>query len=249
MSEKQYDAIGASYVNWKETPIPKYTEVPTVRRLLAGHIEGREVLDLACGTGYYSRLFRQWGAARVVGADISRAMVDEARAIEAREPAGIEYVVEDVASLPALAAFDVAAAMYLLHYAETVEVMRAMCGSIAANLKAGGYLLALLPEPDYVMGKGDTECYGFSYRLVASVGDWRLVHADVHTEPPFAIEYRHWSRAVVTESLRQAGFTGIQWHPFEVSPEGMARFGEAYWRDILVNPVSTALTAHLPGTP
>lgn len=249
MSEKQYDAIGASYVNWKETPIPKYSEVPTVRRLLAGRIEGRDVLDLACGTGYYSRLFKRWGAARVVGADISRAMVAEARAIEAREPAGIEYVVEDVARLPVLTAFDVAAAMYLLHYAETAEVMRAMCRSISANLKPGGHLLALLPEPDYVMGKGDTERYGFSYRLVASLGDWRLVHADVHTEPPFAIEYRHWSRRVLTESLQQAGFTGIQWHPFDVSPEGMAKFGEPYWRDILTNPVSTALTAHLPALP
>ncbi len=99
MSE-QYDAIGATYAGWKETPIPTYTEVPTVRTLLAGRIEGRSVLDLACGTGYYSRLFTQWGAAKVVGVDISETMVAAASEAEAKVPLGIEYVVANVADLP-----------------------------------------------------------------------------------------------------------------------------------------------------
>jgi SAM-dependent methyltransferase len=240
-----YDNIGGSYAGWKDTPIPTYTEVPTVKRLLAGRIEGRAVLDLACGTGYYSRLLKQWGASHVVGVDVSEAMITEARGIEAKQPAGIDYVLADAAALPVLGAFDVATAMYLLHYAETADVMRAMARAIAANLKPDGQLLALLPEPDYVMGKGDTERYGFSYRLVASSKDWRLVHADVHTAPPFSIEYRHWSREVLEESLRSAGFQGLCWHPFEVSSEGMARFGRDYWQDVLRNPPSAALTASL----
>jgi toxoflavin synthase len=245
MSEPQYDAIGPSYVNWKETPVPKYSEVPTVRRLLAGRIEGRAVLDLACGTGFYARLFKQWGAARVAGVDISEAMIAEAQAIETRQRAGIDYLRADAACLPRLGAFDLAAAMYLLHYAETAEAMRAMCRAIAANLKPGGELFALLPEPDYVMGKGDTLRYGFSYRQVAEGDGWRLVHADVHTEPPFSIEYRHWSRDTYAEALAQAGFGGLAWQAFGVSVEGMEKFGAAYWQDILANPVSTVLTARL----
>lgn len=246
---RQYDSIGANYVNWKATPIPTYSEVPTVRRLLGTRIQGRNLLDLACGTGYYARFFKQWGAARVVGVDISEAMIAEARASETRERAGIEYVRADAASLPRLGAFDVAAAMYLLHYAETPEVMAAMCRAIAANLKPGGELFTLLPEPDYVLGKGDTERYGFSYRLVARGDGWRLVHADVHTEPPFSIEYRHWSRQVYADALGQAGFVGLQWHAFEISAEGLEKLGAAYWQDILANPVSTVLTARLSAAP
>ncbi len=242
----QYDAIGETYVGWKETPIPTYTEVPTVRKLLAGRIEGRSVLDLACGTGYYSRLFTQWGAAKVVGVDVSETMVAAAREAEAKVPLGIDYRVADAAKLTRLGSFDLATATYLLHYAETPEAMRRMCRNIAANLTQGGLLMALLPEPDYVMGRGDTERYGFTYRLVASDKDWRLVHADVHTNPPFSIEYRHWVREVFEEALRSAGFTDLRWHPFEVSPEGLAKFGEAYWRDLLANPMSTILTARLP---
>lgn len=250
MSEKRalYDNIGGSYAGWKETPIPTYSEVPTVRRLLAGRIEGRKVLDLACGTGYYSRLLKQWGAAEVMGVDVSEAMIAEARRHEAQHTMGLDYVVADAAALPVLGAFDVVTAMYLLHYAETAEVMRAMARALAANLKPGGALLALLPEPDYVMGKGDTERYGFSYRLLASDKEWMLVHADVHTTPPFSIEYRHWSRRVVEESLRSAGFSDLRWHPFDVSPEGLAKFGPDYWQDVLSNPPSTALTVKLAVT-
>jgi SAM-dependent methyltransferase len=241
----QYDEIGATYVAWKDTPIPRYAEVPTVRRLLTGLIERRAVLDLACGTGYYSRLFRQWGAARVVGVDVSESMVAAAREAESRHPLGIEYVVADVAELSVVGSFDLAAATYLLHYAETSDDMRRMARRMAANLKPGGLMLALLPEPDYVMGRGETEQYGFTYRLVTSGQDWRLVHADVHTDQPFAIEYRHWARNIYEESLTAAGFTDLRWHPFEVSSEGLATFGEAYWRDILDNPVSAILMARL----
>ncbi|TAJ32112.1 MAG: class I SAM-dependent methyltransferase [Nitrospirae bacterium] len=244
MSE-QYDAIGARYVSWKETPIPTYTEVPTVRKLLSGLIEGRSVLDLACGTGYYSRLFKQWGAACVVGVDVSETMIAAARDAESKNPLGIEYRVADAADLPVLGSFDLATATYLLHYADRADTMRGMCRSIAANLKPDGVLLALLPEPDYVMGKGETTQYRFTYRLVASDKDWSLVHADVHTDPPFSVEYRHWKRAVYEEALRSAGFIDLRWHRMEVSPEGLAKFGEAYWRDLLVNPMSTTLTARL----
>jgi len=241
----QYDKIGGAYANFKETPFPRYAELPTVRRLLSGLIEGRLVLDLACGTGFYSRLFKQWGAADVVGVDVSGSMVAAAREVETKDPLGITYQVADVADLPVLGSFDLAAAAYLLNYAETREVMRRMGRNIAANLKPDGRLLALLPEPDYVMGKGDTERYGFSYRLITSDEDWRLVHADIHTNPPFSLEYRHWSRRTYAEELEAVGFIDLRWHAFEVSPEGLAKFGEGYWRDMLDNPVSTILTARL----
>jgi toxoflavin synthase len=246
MSE-QYDRIGAKYAGWKATPVPVYMEVPTVRRLLAGQLEGRKVLDLACGAGFYSRLLKEWGAARVVGVDVSGAMIAEARAIEARESAGIEYVQADAAALPVLGAFDLVTAMYLLHYADSPDVMRRMCRNIAANLKTGGRCFALLPEPDYVIGKGDTARYYYSYRLLKQDKEWMLVHADVHTTPPFSIEYRHWTRRAFEEAMGAAGFTELRWHPFEVSTEGVARFGEDYWRDFLANPTSSVLTGCLAG--
>jgi SAM-dependent methyltransferase len=244
----QYDAIGGHYANWKQTPIPVYAEMPTVRKVLDGLVEGRKVLDLACGTGFYSRLLKQLGASRVIGVDISEAMIVEARMKEAQDPVGIEYTVADAAVLPVLGTFDLATAMYLLHYAETPASMHRMCKNIAANLKAGGRLVALLPEPDYVVGRSDTARYGFEIRTVASGKDWVLVHADIHTTPPFSLEYRHWARPVYEDALKAAEFWDLQWHAFEISPEGLSRFGADYWRPVLDNPLNVALTARLPET-
>jgi ubiquinone/menaquinone biosynthesis C-methylase UbiE len=69
-----------------------------VLRLL-GPVEGRTVLDLACGNGALARGLARSGA-RVTGADLSRPLIDRARAREVREPLGIGYVVEDAAALP-----------------------------------------------------------------------------------------------------------------------------------------------------
>jgi SAM-dependent methyltransferase len=242
----QYDAIGSRYGNWKHTPIPLYAEIPTVRGLLHGLVEGRRILDIACGTGFYSRLLKEMGAAHVTAVDISDAMVTEARAIESQDPVGIEYGIGNAETLPVLGRFDVVSAMYLLHYAETAEDMHRMCLNMAANLKPGGHLVALLPDADYVVGRGDTKRYGFSIRSVASDRDWFLVHADVHTTPPFSLEYRHWARRIYEEALRAARFHNLQWRPFEISADGMSRCGADYWSSFLENPLSVALTAALP---
>ena len=46
---------------------------------LLGPVEGKSFLDVACGDGYYARLLRQRGAARVVGVDVSEQMINTAR--------------------------------------------------------------------------------------------------------------------------------------------------------------------------
>lgn len=58
--------------------------------------EGRRVLDLACGQGRVSRELARRGAA-VVGIDVSAALLERARAAEARRPVGIGYVLADAA--------------------------------------------------------------------------------------------------------------------------------------------------------
>ena len=69
---------------------------------LLGAVGRRRVLDLPCGEGRVARELARRGA-QVVGVDLSTAMLDKARAVEASEPLGIAYVQADATSPDALA--------------------------------------------------------------------------------------------------------------------------------------------------
>ncbi|MGG8410147.1 class I SAM-dependent methyltransferase [Streptomyces sp. 12297] len=94
MSGQLYDGIGEAFEGFKTLPIIRYAEVPGFLALV-GDVTGKSVLDIACGTGFYSRELRRRGASRVFGFDISGAMVDAAEAIEQADPLGIAYEVGD----------------------------------------------------------------------------------------------------------------------------------------------------------
>jgi ubiquinone/menaquinone biosynthesis C-methylase UbiE len=66
---------------------------------LAGDVTGRSVLDVACGQGIASRALARAGAARVVGVDLTEALLDAARAEERADPLGITYLHGDAQRL------------------------------------------------------------------------------------------------------------------------------------------------------
>jgi toxoflavin synthase len=106
----QYDHIGSKYDEYAQTATLKQAESYTVLRM-TGPLAGKRVLDLAGGFGFYTRLFKQRGAAQVIGIDISPEMVRLGRAQEQVEPLGVTYQVCDATVLPTLGAFDLVTAI------------------------------------------------------------------------------------------------------------------------------------------
>lgn len=81
--QDQYEKVADSYdQTFKLLPFREYLEAFTAFRLI-GDVTGLAALDLACGTGFYTRALRRLGAARALGVDISEDMVRVARAYEA----------------------------------------------------------------------------------------------------------------------------------------------------------------------
>ena len=74
----QYDEIGTSYDEMRKLPVA-LLEAANVKEATKPYISGSRVLDLACGTGLFSRAFLDWGASSVLGVDISTTMVNAAR--------------------------------------------------------------------------------------------------------------------------------------------------------------------------
>jgi SAM-dependent methyltransferase len=94
-------------------------------------VAGKRVLDLACGTGRYSRLLQEHGAAEIIAMDFCEPML--------RQVAVADRVCGSMMQLPfASAAFDVVIAGLALGHAPSVQ---AWMTEVARVLTAGGVLL------------------------------------------------------------------------------------------------------------
>ncbi|MFI8513547.1 class I SAM-dependent methyltransferase [Streptomyces sp. NPDC085460] len=238
MTVQQYDGIGEAFEGFKALPIIRYGEVPSVLELV-GDVTGKTVLDLACGTGFYSRELKRRGAADVFGVDISSEMIAAARGIEARDPLGVRYEVEDVAELkPVEAPFDLALGVQCLNYAGSREELDRMCAHIHRSLKPGGMFYVFAQKPDYAFDCASLETYGFRCEPTGEENELgRRVRVTALLDPePISILGSVVRREVYEEALTGAGFRDVEWVPLHVSQEGLRTYGEAYWADLLAHP-------------
>ena len=237
----QYDLLAKLSEATAEAPYRKHFEEFTFFKAL-GDVTGQSVLDVACGTGLYSRRLKQRGASRVVGLDASEGMIDYARHLERESPLGIEYVVQDAARAGDLGVFDVVVATYLLHYAPTRQDLGAMCGMLRRALAPGHRLVSICMSPDIQLtDSGYYRPYGFEIQSRGQEGDEvRLV--SVLPELPFTLVAYQWTRPTYEAALRDAGFRDITWREPRVSPEGIAALGTSYWEPYLRQPHATVFT-------
>lgn len=147
----QYNTIQAPYDEVRKSSIA-LIERANVQETVAPFINDALVLDLACGSGFYSYDFLKWGASKVVGVDISSAMLEQARAASSHMPsnsATIEFMVADCSKSVAYEGgpFDLVFGAWLLNYAPSGKEMVDMFRNIALNLKDGGHFVGVTPPP------------------------------------------------------------------------------------------------------
>ncbi|HYO66587.1 MAG TPA: class I SAM-dependent methyltransferase [Archangium sp.] len=238
----QYGQLAGKFLETNELAV-RLVEGYSLRKAL-GSMEGQDALDLGCGAGLYTRYLKQWGAARCMGVDISQEMVQNARRSEQEVPLGIEYHVADVAEMPDLGTFDVALAVYVLHYAHSREHLLRMCRRIHAHLSPGGRFVTYVANPDFSAQLPNNTRYGVTVLdFPASPQEGQGISVVLHTQPPITIHYFYWSGATYEWALREAGFRDITWSKPSCPPEGLGGQGPAFWRDYTHNPQSVVLRA------
>ncbi len=244
-----YDFVADDYdKSFQLLPVRSCIEAYSVLRLV-GDVRGLEVLDVACGTGLYARALRRAGATRVVGVDIAEMMVNVARQIEEETKLGIEYRVADAAAFESLGTFDLAVAVYLLHYAPTLEALRAMASNIARSLKPGGRLVSFSLNPDLATHDGAYAAYGLSLRIPEdSRGDGAPLHFAIKTPEVTTPEFTifRWSKPTVEAALDNAGLRDVRWEKPDVDPTAAAKHGHAMWQPYLEAPHCLLLSAMKP---
>lgn len=105
--------------------------------------EGKSVLDLGCGNGGRTVRYKELGASRAVGLEVSQKMVVEARDFAASRGVEIEIVLGKGESLPFPDdSFDTICSYDVFEHVESVDLCVQECYRV---LKPGGTLYAVFP--------------------------------------------------------------------------------------------------------
>jgi len=235
--DDQYATIGEQFQQTAPRALLRESLLTPAFMETVGNVAGKSCLDLACGDGYYTRMLREAGAARLVGVDISQKMIDLAKAEEAKSPHGIEYLTSDVTELPDLGEFDVVTAVFLLHYASSKAELEAMCNAIAQHTAKVGRFITVNTNPEHPVRKDHK--YSFT-RLAANEppqeGDILTLSHYEGDIPKYSFDFYHWSKATYESALREAGFTSIEWRVPTITAEAVSKFGDDFWQDYREHP-------------
>src|SRR5918996_6037125 len=138
----RYDEVVEFYTHFAPD---MYDDPPMAALLqLIGDVTNLELLDLACGHGRLTRELARRGA-RVVGVDISAALLDVARAREMEHSLHVSYVQADAASIAlAGAMFDGVTCSFGL---SDIDDLEGAMTSVARVLRTGGFFVFSLLHP------------------------------------------------------------------------------------------------------
>lgn len=117
---------------------------------------GKRVLDIACGEGLGTSLIRTWGAARVVGVDISEIAISVANSRSGRGgKQEIEFICADaITYLEGLAdEFDIIISAETIEHLDDPRRFLKLCRS---RLASNGSLVVTCPNDHYYYGSGQT---------------------------------------------------------------------------------------------
>lgn len=146
MKENKYD---------DEVFFDKYSQMERSKKGLSGagewetlekvlpDFKGKRVLDLGCGYGWHCIYAAEHGAESVIGADISRKMIETAKKKSGDLP--VEYLVSPMEDLEFGAdSFDVVLSSLAFHYIESFEDI---AGKVNRWLKKGGQFIFSAEHP------------------------------------------------------------------------------------------------------
>jgi SAM-dependent methyltransferase len=212
-----WDAGAEAWDEFVESGADYYrTEVHGPALLVAcGEVGELPVLDLGCGQGWFSRQLARRGA-RVIGVDLSPAMLAHARRHEKEEPLGIEYVELDAAQVHrswAPASFElVTACMSIQDMSDPKEAIE----GAARLLPIGGRLVFSVPHPFSEMAYREWERDEEGNKLSLKVDryfdsgpgtlQWDMPRLRYSWETPrWRLSLSEWSTAVRGAGLVMAG--------------------------------------------
>ena len=241
-AKNEYDDIAEAYRDSKQLSFRKYLEEYSLFKML-GDVQGKRILDLACGEGFYTRKIKQAGAAEVTGVDISAEMIRLAEEEEKACPIGCKYLNQDVAELEIAESVDVVVAMYLLNYAKTKEELLRFCQVSYNVLHSGGRFVAVndnVRNPP--KGTVSFAKYGFEKECTNPPTEGDVILYKLVNEGGQQFEFKNFYLAPESYqwAFQTARFSDFEWVDLDLAP---AQQGNPFWTEFLSNPPLIGLMA------
>lgn len=233
----QYDEIAKKYANTDSSIFKRYSSGPTLLKM-CGDLSGQRVIDIGCGSGFFTRkIVQQCHPASIIGLDISVEELEIAKAIEGENPLGIKYVAGDIRGvIDSLGLFDMAAALFVINYSQSKEVLQKMSTNIFNMVKPGGSFLTVIPNSDVPTFSDEKYEVLVDMKMPPKEGSYRTVTYLSQGKDLCSFQSYFWFRSTYEQALREAGFQDIKFVDLIVADEGMVKFGEEFWSDHLDSP-------------
>ena len=230
-ADASYDLISENYQKSKEKDNRRDIDDFNVFFYI-DNLKNKSVLDLACGEGHYARKFKDAGAKKVHGVDLSSKMIDLAKKIEEKEPKGIEYSVANVAHDLDLGQFDIVSGIFLLHYASDKKELCQFTKQIFQSLKPGGSFLGLNANPESInFEENYYKPFGMSAVYQQPVQDGSIIQIKLYNKDSSTVSFNVHNYYLQTylSCLKEARLENIEFLPLLISPNAIAKNGWNYW--------------------
>ena len=254
----QYDGVATDYKSYDDLPMAKL-EHELIRTAL-GDCTGLKILDLGGGSGTHARQALNAGASLVDVADISEAMMQIGKDIEASSAsshppgrgelrwfaadAGKPLAEQGAGVLPA-GSYDVVMANWVFDHAHTIDDLKGMWSNIVSSLKPGGRFVGIRVTKegiwaDYVLKTGK---YGCRYEDVAEIPGGVECKVFLLTDPPFTFggTMMEDSYARINAIPKEMGLKDFQTVPTEEAE--IVKKDKEYWQEHLDQPLFAVMTA------
>lgn len=145
----QYEELQPGFASYR-TSLISLIEKENVRDVLAPVIGGARVLEIACGSGFYTFDLLSWGATSVLAVDLSPEMISAAKERKIKENVeNVEFRIADVTEpvIHSEEKFDVVFGAWPLEYARDYATLVSMCKNVSLNLRDGGTFVCVTRVP------------------------------------------------------------------------------------------------------
>ena len=227
-----YDFIAEEYEKLKTQPWRQYVEAYSYLKFI-GSVTSMSILDLACGNGFYTRIFHEKEASEVYGVDLSKEMIELAIQKEQTLNQNIQYYVSNVINFRIQKTFDLITASYLLNYAKNEEDLRKMAQTIHTHLKPGAYFKTVNSNPLFI-SPTDLLKYHVTREDEGKENGSKVAFRFYNPDKTF-IEVTNFNLSIELHEkvFEQEGFTDFKWQSISVSPDGIKNYPKDYWNTFI----------------